>query len=344
MLTMERKLTLREFARKIGLSSTQVSNAINGYGRVSQTTRDFVMEKMVEFNYTPNLNAKRLGTGRSYLVGFSMLGSGIASDPYVMHLIRAILDHLSERGYDLTLNIAQSEAQLRSHLHQRAISRAQDGVILLGCENFVRQYATSIASVHHPCITIGYDAVDGISHVGSVVDALGTGVQEGAELFFKMVHQRIGFIGLPASDIVVDMFKDDLKKLGVDINPEHIVQSCVSADDGARGFRKLMSGTNPPTAIFARTDVLAVGAILEAERMGMRVPEDVSIAGHDDLPLLMPRQDELTNVHLDIEATGKAAVDLIFNLLDNPDSHPEPKIMSSRLILRKSVGPAPQHG
>lgn len=336
---MPQKFPLKDFARTIGLSTTQVSNAISGNGRVSPETRELVLQKMRELHYIPNSNAKRLGTGRSYLVGFSILGFETTSDPYVMHLIRAIMKPLAERGYDVTLTIAANETQLIDTLRQQSVSHSHDAAIVLRCRELILEYAPEIATAHHPCVCIDREVISGVAHVGSVTEALASGVQQVARLFAELGHQHIGYIDYIETDELVHYFRIALAREGLQLNDELIVTGGVNADEGALAFRQLMATTTPPTAIFARTDVLAIGALLEAERLGMRVPEDVSIVGHDDLPLLFPRQGELTSVHLDMDTIGKAAVDLVFALLEHPDTMATPYIVEPQLILRSSVGP-----
>jgi len=339
---MHQKLSLKDFAHAIGLSTTQVSNAISGNGRVSPATRELVQQKMHELHYIPNSNAKRLGSGHSYLVGFSILGFETTSDPYVMHLIRSVMKPLAEHGYDLTLTIADNEAQLISTLRKHSSSRSHDAAIVLGCRDLIREYAHEIAAPHHPCVCIDRDAVDGIAHVGFVVEALAEGMQQVVDQLVALGHVNIGFIDHAETDELVHHFQTALELHGLQLRRDLFITGGVNADDGAMAFRRLMATANPPTAIMARTDVLAIGAVLEAERLGIRVPGDVSVIGHDDLPLLMPRQAELASVHLDMEAIGKAAVDLVFELLQNPGTIAAPRVVKPQLIVRTSIGPNPR--
>jgi LacI family repressor for deo operon, udp, cdd, tsx, nupC, and nupG len=160
-----------------------------------------------------------------------------------------------------------------------------------------------------------------------------------AELLVKNGHTNIGFLGLDAADQMPRFFAEELQRLGIRLEDRNVMIEGHDAENGAEGLRKMMGQTAPPTAIFARTDVLALGAIGEAKAMGIEVPRDLSVVGHDDLPLVSLMQPSLTTLRRDRMHIATAAVDTLFQLMEAPGAMVDERLIDSKLVLRQSVGP-----
>mgnify|MGYP000855197815 CR=1 FL=1 len=335
-------MNIKEFSTRIGVSPTTTSSAITGNGRISKATRQMVLQKMRELGYTPNLNARRLVSGRSYMVALSHVDQKAASDLFTMQVARAIVGPLKEFGYDLWLNLAPDSMQEYSLLRQLVKSSTIDGTIIISDWSVPKKLLRDVASRNQPCVVIGEKLIDDIPFVGSVMLNLKPGALEVARLFAAQGHKRIGFIDSDLRDRVFEYFADALKKLGTPINKKHYVAAGRDTEEGARALRRLMSQPNPPTAIFARTDVLAIGAIREARNMGLSIPQNLSVVGHDDLSILPLAEPGLTTVRIDCTELAKAAAEMLSGLLRNPDTDPEPKVISTSLVMRQTAAPTPR--
>jgi len=168
------------------------------------------------------------------------------------------------------------------------------------------------------------------------------GAMEVARLFAAQGHKRIGFIDSDLKDILSEYFADALITFGIPMNKKNYVAAGRDAEEGARALRYLMSQSNPPTAIFARTDVLAIGALREARNMGFSVPQDLSVVGHDDLSMLSLAEPGLTTVRIDCTKLAEAAAEMLANLLLDPDTDPEPKVISTSLVMRQTASITPE--
>lgn len=335
-------MNIKEVARKIGVSPYTVSCALRNRGELSQETRQRVLQQVRELGYTPNINGQRLVQGRSQLIALDDRRPGLFSDIFAMQLARGIQYALQRRGYSLLLNTVDEHGEANRQLKQWVLSRTVDGVVLVGhisYESLVREIATP----QTPCVVIDTLIAD-IPHVASVMkDRLGE--QQVARLFVEQGHRYIGFLDEPQiqqkPNDVLEAFSGELRRLGVPLESRSILSTPNNPDGGAEGMRSLMAQTPRPTAVFARTDAMALGALREARRLGLRVPEDVSLAGHDDLPLAEFTEPPLTTVRIDCRAAGEAVTEALFQLMEKPDSR-QTWWMETSLVIRQSVGPAPR--
>jgi DNA-binding LacI/PurR family transcriptional regulator len=324
-------MTIIEFAKAIGVSTTTVSRAIHGRGRVSPSTRRMVLERMKELGYTPNLNAQRLSHGRTYLVALDF-GSwhDYLSDMFFVELTREIQDVLEICGYGVLLS-GPGEA-----LNRWVKTQAVDGVILVGGSP-VTVNPHEIVQTGTPCVVIGHYPIEGIRGVGSVVVGLSNGARQVAKMLVERGHQRIGYVASDRLDDVFSEFRDELTRLNVTLPDPCIVRAGYTPHDGAKGLCELLALREPPTAVFARTDGLAAGAMRAAHRMGVRIPEDLSIVGHDDVPFAELTEPPLTTVRVNCIELARLAADILFSLLSEPNAQTEPKVVHTELVVRDSV-------
>jgi DNA-binding LacI/PurR family transcriptional regulator len=154
-------------------------------------------------------------------------------------------------------------------------------------------------------------------------------------------HRRIGFIGSYQPNQVWNACRDEMTARGMIVDDSLARFPGPAPDGGARAMRELMSLAERPTAVFARTDALAAAALKAAWEMGLRVPRDVSIVGHDDLPFAAWATPALTTVQVDCARIGRIAAELFFTILERPEEIPEPSVIPTRLIRRESLDRAP---
>lgn len=340
-------MNIKEFSKAVGLSPTQVSHAINGVGRVSEETRRFVLAKMAELGYTPNFNARRVSTGRSYLISLLRYDNQVFSDRYVMQIAQAIMEPLNEHGYELVLNLTTNTKQEMARLKQRAESHSVDGTIIVGGLSTPAAYLRSIAKPHHPCVIYDHVPVENgalkqepPAHVSLVLSNISSNAQQVAELFARDGHVRIGLIDC-MKDELKTMFRSELAMRGLKLEERNVIVVDRDVESGAQALVYLMSQPNPPTAVFARLDDLAFGALREAKAMGLRVPEDLSIVGGDDLPIAGYAEPKLTTVKHDVASLARAAIDILFQMINDPGSKIAPRSFDNTLVVRDSTGPAP---
>jgi LacI family transcriptional regulator len=290
-----------------------------------------VLERMKELGYIPNLNAQRLSHGRTYLVALDFGPPyDYLSDMFFVELTRDIQDILKGRGYGVLLS-GPGDA-----LDRWVKTQAVDGVILIG--NLADEtLPQEIACTGTPCVVISNTPVECRPGVGSVLVALRRGAQQAAQLLVESGHRRIGFLATNALDDVYYEFRDELTRYGVTLSEACVIQAGHSPTDGARALGVLLARQEPPTAVFMRTDEIATGALWATHRMGVRIPEDLSIVGHDDIPFAEFTEPPLTTVRVDCVELARLAADTLFSLLSVPNTQMEPQVVHTELVVRDSV-------
>ena len=340
-------MNINEFAERIGVSRATVSRAVLGKGRVSDATRRMILARARELGYTPNANGQRLVTGRSLLVALDVIVAtdgprrADAEDTFVMEVQHAIVHHLHERGYNLLLHSREGTND-GSGLRRMARSRAVDGIILGSMEFVSPELLQAIAGPTLPCVGIDISPCEINPYVASVVMDLAPGIEQAVEALATQGHRRIAYIGKyrapKGEDFVFDCFVRALQRRGLSLPPELcVITSGLSTEAQAamQGFLRMIS---PPTAIFARKDGLALGALYAALDRGVRVPQDISLIGYDDGILAALAHPPLTTVRMDARALGAAAVRLLFDRLDGKRTSPE--VIPTALVERQTVGRA----
>ena len=328
-------MNIREFAREIGVSPTTVSRSLSGHGRVGEKTRAMILARMKELDYVPHLPAQLLATRRSYMVALHFDSpENSFFDMFAMEFLRGIHDSLHARGYGLLLSGGDES------LDRWTKSGAVDGIIAVAHDYQNDDYARRIAALGVHCVIIGTRAGGG---AGSVTIDLKGGARQVAQALWERGHRRIGFIGSSAAQPVLGAFRDELARLGGRRSDVIVVKGGWRIEDGERAVQELLSLPSPPTAIFARNDELAVGALRGARQLGVTVPRDVSLIGHDDLPIARLTEPPLTTVRINCLEVGLAACQALFSLMETPDEQRDAQAVQTELVPRETLA-APRKG
>lgn len=336
-------MDIKEFAAKLGVSTTTVSSALTGRGRVGKGTQKRILEKAREFGYVPNVNARRLVTKRSYLISYTFDSYDMYSDMLSLQTAYVLMAAVRAHECELVLDPVYAGDDDYSLLRERILTGGIDGAAIMKDTPPV-DMLREIAGPRQPCVVVCNKPIQGIPYVGSIVENNRPGVRMAAEMLVQSGHRHIGYIGCEMmADPIPDFFAEELATLGVKLDDDYLVNAArATPEDGSAALAQLMSLQKPPTAIFARTDALALGALQKATEMGIRIPLDLSLVGGDDLPIAAHTAPPLTTMHVDFALEARTAVEMLFRLRENPTGLMEPRIVDSSLVIRQSVGPAPR--
>lgn len=335
-------MKIQEFAQKIGVSTATVSRAIHGNGRISPETKQMVLLRMKELGYTPNLHAQRLVTNRSGMIALEFQDhKNLLRCMFSLSLASHIEQALSQKCYGLLMNLMNEPDRQDHQIRSWVASRAVDGVILEWAPNLDHALLGAITKIV-PAVMIGHQAVTGFPRAESVLIGLDRGARQVARHLAEFGHRRIGYMGSGAFDQVLRSFREELSTCGVPLPDENVRLAGVLYEDGARAITEMLQTSPDLTAIFCRTDTLATGAIRAVRDMGLRVPQDISIVGHDDTPIAPWLDPPLTSVRIDCAELARTAVDVLCDLIDG--SHPGglPPVINTELIARASVAAPPR--
>lgn len=335
-------MNIQDVAQRIGVSPTTISRTLSGRGRISERTRSRVLAQMKELGYTPNLNARRLIEGRSMTIALDW-GSGSPDSPlddvYMAQLVEGILHALQEQGYGLLLTPPGNSNLVEHWVRGQAV----DGVLLLGGGSLAEdtRLAESMLSLGAPTVVIGHQPLPTRPRLGSVVIDLAVGMAEVARHLVEQGHRNIAFVGSRAGDAGLDGIQAALAESGLAL-PADRIRIAESPEAAESVALELLRGP-APTALIARTDNYALHILRTVRRAGWRVPEDVSIVGHDDISLAALYDPPLTTVRIDCTRLGQAAATTLLEILDAPETLRPPVVHPTRLVQRGTVAPPPTH-
>lgn len=331
-------MTITDIAREAGVSTATVSRVINRLS-VSEEKRARVEEAVKKLNYTPNAMARGLMSKSSRAIG--VLTTSM-SNQYYMEITEAIERRFRDMGFMQFLCCTEGDqAQERRYLND-LIARQVDGVIVIDPANenvasgFLKQTAVRI-----PLVLI--HSIPSLADIDSVVIDQPLGMARVMEHLIHLGHRDIAFvrgrIGF-SYDIKEKAWREALNQLGAPPAEDRLVVVEDGNTEAAIGLvredlaRRFQNGP-VPTALFACNDLMAMGALEAATRAGLRVPEDLSIVGHDNTILAF--HGRLTSVDLKMRSLGLAAADLLNHTIEGRDAEPRRVMLVPDLVLREST-------
>lgn len=334
-------VTIKDVARVSGVSIKTVSRVVNNLPEVALDTRQKVEQVILELGYQPNTTARSLVNGHTNTVGVIIPHSAdyIFTHPFFTEVLRGIAEVLSANNLNLLLHLAHGKSPYASLHSQRQV----DGLILMsipvGDPNL-----QGLAESGAPCVCTCRISED--PDWTNWVDAdFAGGVEQAMEHLFLLGHRRIALLSGPMSLVSVRLrvrgYRNALTKHGFPIDRAYILEGEFTSDSGHSLAGKAMEHTNPPTALICGDDMMALGAISAVNELGLRVPEDVSVIGFDDISLARFSTPPLTTIRQDTFQKGRLAADALVALIHGRDHATPMQIMlEASLITRNSTAVA----
>lgn len=337
--------TIQQLAAKTGVSVATVSRALNGSPEVSEATRKRILELAERLDYTPSAAARTLVSRRSHVVGVILdtgLGHPDLLHPFFQEVLVGLKHGAGALGYDLLLFASEEPGNGFGGTHsylRRAGHHGVDGAIVMGFDGRDAEVARLAAS-GLPTVAVDAD-LDG-PRTGSVMSENEEGARLAVRHLHELGHERIatitGMLGTRPGADRLDGYRSELAALGVAARDEYLVEGDFYDESGYRGTLQLLELDEPPTAIFAASDLMAAGALRAANELGVRVPDDVAVVGFDDIGLASLIQPQLTTVRQDMHALGEAAAAGLARMIDDPEASPARELVPTRLVVRASSG------
>jgi LacI family transcriptional regulator len=334
------RVTIREVADEAGVSIATVSRVLNGRDDVAPETRELVGRIIQERGYSANRGARALSAGRTGLVGvvvplvypvyFSAILSG-ATEALQEHDLRAVL---SPTGHQHDREVT---------LLDRLMHGLTDGALIVLPEESSEELERLVDAGYRLVVIDPLMPLD--DRIASVSAAHTSGADQAMKHLLGLGHRRIAIITGPRGWVATEDrrrgYHAALASAGILPDPALEVESNFEIDGGEQAAFQLLDMTEPPTAIFAFNDNHAIGAIKAARIRGLRVPEDLSIVGFDDVEHATIVTPMLTTVRQPLAEMGRTAVSLLMRLLDRHSLETLHVELATRLVVRESSGPAP---
>ena len=326
--------TIIDVAKAVGVSVTTVSRVVRGHADVRAQTRARVLEVIEELGYRPSSIARALVSGQTRLL--ALLVSDIAN-PFYPQLAKNVELEAKRDGYAVVIcNTADRILETRRYI-ERLLQQGLDGVIHAAVGKDENVLVDLMADHRRIVFTNRRPAGDSVSYV--VSDNEGAAQKLTGHLL-SQGHRRIGFIAGPeyASNAAERLqgFRDALRGFA-DAAPL-VAGGTFSAHSGQSAVRSWMDHADPPTAIIAVNDSIALGVLETLTSRGLRVPEDVALAGFDGVQLAASPLINLTTADQHIDKMGKRAVRILLSQINSPpDVPPVHEVLPTRLVLREST-------
>lgn len=339
----KRPATLADVARLAGVVAMTASRALNQTGYVSDEVRKRVLKAAAKLDYRPNMVARQLKSQRLSAIG--ILLPDIAN-PFSAEIVNGVKQVFDEAGYSAFIalsnrSVEQETASLRAFADHRV-----DGLIVATRGTKMGdEVLTDFARHRIPVVTIGRPVK--ITGMDSVTADHWRGAFDAVNHLIRLGHTRIGFIGIsPADRFSLRRYQGyaaALEQAGIEPVPDYTVgppeaPAFATQEDGFEGMMRLAKLRRSPTAVFARNDFAAIGALRAAHKLGLRVPGDVAIAGFDNIPLAAFTSPPLTTVEQPIAEQGSAAAKFLLDRIEKRYTDSARRIcMPCRLIVREST-------
>ena len=333
--------TVQDVASAAGVSTATVSRVLNRPSSVRPVLREKVEAAVLRLGYVPHAGARALMLGRSATVGalFPTVDNAIFAQA-----INALQRRLAQDGYHLLIATTDYDPDAEMRQATNLVTRGADALAFCGTgqhPELIRLLERRSLPWVHVMVAAPDDAAPGI-HVGfDNARAMGQAVR----YLLDLGHRRIGMLaGITdhndRASARLAGTRSALEKAGLSLPPQWCVERRYGLAEARDGLRALLAADPAPTAILCGNDVLAHGAMLEAASLGIRVPQQLSVIGFDDLDMARHLQPALTTLHVPAEEMWRTAAERLLSALSGQVPQANTQI-SVELVVRDSTGPAP---
>ncbi|MDU7493863.1 MAG: ribose operon transcriptional repressor RbsR [Providencia rettgeri] len=327
---------MKDVARLAGVSTSTVSHVINQNRYVSESITLRVKNAIEELNYAPSALARSLKMNRTNTIGMLLTTS---NNPFYAEVVRGVERSCYERGYSLILCNTEGDLQRMNHSLETLLQKRVDGLLIMCTEvqDPSKDVFTRYPSV--PTVMMDWSPFDSVGDV--IQDNSFLGGEIATRYLIDSGFTRIACIAGPQDKSPARAryqgFIQAMEQAKIEVNEDYIIFSDFEFAGGFESMNKLLELSTPPQAIFAGNDAMAVGAYQAIFQKGIKVPDDISIIGYDDIDLSPYMIPPLTTIHQPKDKLGKQAVDQLIYRMDNPEADASVLVLTPELIERQSV-------
>ncbi len=326
--------TLTEVAAAAGVSAMTASRAINQQPGVSRETRDAILKLAAEMGYAAHRSAHKLSTGPSRVIG---LLAAELDNPFISALVSGAVRAAAVAGYEVLIYSLVDHAVRPAGNVLQLLQQFTAGVIAVMPYQF--GFIEKLSAARHPVITIDHHS-EHAEFPSIAADSYG-GARSAMQHLADLGHRRIVFITgqeqLGSAQDRHRAYDDSVMMFGLDPDPKLVIRGDYSLRGGREAGQRFLALRNKATAVFASNDMSAFGLMSVVQSAGLRVPDDVSIVGFDDLPAAVHVHPNLTTVRQPIAEMGRAAVNTLLALIAGLDAAAPQISLPTSLVIRQST-------
>jgi LacI family transcriptional regulator len=335
-------IRLKDIARELNVSVITVSKALRGNTDISEATRQRVLTRMKELDYQPNMNARGLATGRSYIFGLIVPD---LLNPFFTELAKSLGGALRSQSYGLILASSENDPEVEKSEIRMMLARSVDALLIASCqeklEGFmnVHNQGTPFVLIDRPFphLRANFVGTDDFS-----------GGKLATEHLIQLGRKRLAYIGSPDLSPAADRFRGfrfALRDNGIELREDLILASLNEEESGDNAgyemMRTLLKRKSRPNGVFCHNDVVAIGAMKATLDAGLSIPRDIAFVGFDNVKYSKYLQIPLTSVDQSTQQLGETAAQLALDLVAKKVDKPKTILLAPTLVVRESTIGAP---
>ncbi len=312
-------VSMKDISELCGVSIATVSKALNGHNDVGEETKERICKVAKELGYFPNSSARALKTKRTYNLGVLFVDeaqSGLTHD-YFANVLNSFKKVAEEKGYDITFISAGNGGEKRMSYLERCRYRGFDGVVI-ACVDFENPEVEELVKSDIPLVTIDHTFYGRAAVISDNV----TGMRELLTYIVQQGHRKIAYIHGADSAVTknrLSSFFKTAEELGISVPDEYIKEAAYrSTKEAGAATKELLQLKNPPTCILYPDDFSSFGGMNVIKENGLRIPEDISVAGYDGLRIGRHIEPKLTTFRQNTDAIGEEAARKLIDLIEKP--------------------------
>ncbi|MBO6111897.1 MAG: LacI family DNA-binding transcriptional regulator [Lachnospiraceae bacterium] len=333
-------VTIKDIAGQLGMSTTTVSNVIHGKTKeVSQATIDRVQEFLKQVDYVPNINARNLAQNKSKIIGFAMKAradkySNLLMDPFVSELVGGVEEAVRNSGYFMMIYISSDINKIM----RRASTWNVDGLLLFGMLN---DDGIRVSEKYkNPIVCIDTYSIEGLKYFTNVGLEDEKGSYEMTGYLIQKGHRRIAFISDNQTGVDLARFngyRRALNDAGIEFNDRDFIQIRPHEEEVEDSLSEICERLKDYSAVFCVSDLYAVMIMAALSDRGVKVPEDISVAGFDDNLMGRLHRPALTTVHQDVKQKGIVAATTLLDIIKGEAPVNRQIMLPTGLVIRDTV-------
>jgi len=329
---------LKDIARDLNVSVITVSKAIRGKSDISEATRGRVLTRMKELDYQPNMMARSLVTGRSFIVGLIVPD---LVNPFFAELAKSVGGALRTQSYGLIVASSEDDAAIEQSEIRMMLARGVDALLIASCQTKIQGFRAGKGRTT-PYVLLDRRIADGRSNFVGTDDYAGGRLA--TEHLIGLGRRRLAYLGGPALSPPADRFRGFsavLRDNGITVRAAWVLANAdveSSGDSAGYGMmQELLARRSRPNGVFCHNDVVAIGAMKATLDAGLRIPRDIAFVGFDNVRYSKFLQIPLTSVDQATGQLGAAAAGLALDLIAKRASKPKTILLAPSLVVRQST-------
>lgn len=326
--------TMKDIARLAQVSTSTVSHVINGSRFVSDEIREKVMRIVAELNYTPSAVARSLKVRETKTIGLLVTAT---NNPFFAEVMAGVEQYCQQHQYNLIIATTGGDAKRLQQNLQTLMHKQVDGLLLM-CDDS-RFQADIELTISLPLVVMDWWFTE--LNADKILENSALGGYLATKALIDAGHRKIGIITGNLKKSVAQNrlqgYKNALSEAKIALNPHWIVESHFDFEGGVLGIQSLLTQSSRPTAVFCCSDTIAVGAYQAIQQQGLRIPQDLSIMGYDDIELARYLSPPLSTICQPKAELGKLAVEALLQRIKNPNENYRTLVLEPTCILRGSI-------